>query len=59
MEQSWVSQLESVNHDHTFESVLVYLNAVGAKLNLSFVLHGEIIVVNPQDVIAVDILQKH
>ncbi|MBP0002375.1 MAG: helix-turn-helix domain-containing protein [Cyanobacteria bacterium SBC] len=28
--QSWVSKLESANHDHTFESVLAYLSAIGA-----------------------------
>ncbi len=28
--QSWVSKLESANNDHTFESVLQYLEALGA-----------------------------
>lgn len=28
--QSWVSKLESANNDHTFESVLKYLEALGA-----------------------------
>jgi transcriptional regulator with XRE-family HTH domain len=28
--QSWVSKLESANNDHTFESVLAYLDALGA-----------------------------
>lgn len=28
--QSWVSKLESANNDHTFESILAYLDALGA-----------------------------
>jgi DNA-binding XRE family transcriptional regulator len=30
--QSWVSKLESANNDHTFESVIAYLNASGGGL---------------------------
>lgn len=33
--QSWVSKLESANHDHLIESVAKYLDAVGAELSLT------------------------
>lgn len=39
--QSWVSKLESANNDHTFESVIAYLNAVGADFEASILLAGE------------------
>lgn len=39
--QSWVSKLESANNDHTFESVIAYLNALGADFEASIVLEGE------------------
>lgn len=32
--QAWVSKLESANHDHKLESVLTYIEAVGAEMNL-------------------------
>lgn len=39
--QSWVSKLESANNDHTFESVLTYLDALGADLRASILLEGQ------------------
>lgn len=39
--QSWVSKLESANNDHTFESVLAYLDALGADFEASFLLNGQ------------------
>jgi transcriptional regulator with XRE-family HTH domain len=39
--QSWVSKLESANNDHTFESVLAYLNALSADFEASIVLEGK------------------
>lgn len=33
--QSWVSKLESANHDHQVESVASYLDALGAELRLA------------------------
>jgi transcriptional regulator with XRE-family HTH domain len=39
--QSWISRLESANHDHTFESVMGYLSALDADLETSFFLNGE------------------
>lgn len=38
--QSWVSKLESANNDHTFESVIAYLNALEADLEASILLKG-------------------
>lgn len=38
--QSWVSKLESANNDHTFESVLAYLDALGANFQASILLEG-------------------
>jgi len=41
--QSWVSKLESANHDHQIESVLDYLDALRAELSLSILTrHGTI-----------------
>lgn len=39
--QSWVSKLESANNDHTFESVLAYLNALSADFEASILLGGK------------------
>jgi transcriptional regulator with XRE-family HTH domain len=39
--QSWVSKLESANNDHTFESVIAYLNALGADFETSILLEGQ------------------
>lgn len=39
--QSWVSKLESANNDHTFESVLAYLDALGADFEASILLKGQ------------------
>jgi transcriptional regulator with XRE-family HTH domain len=39
--QSWVSKLESANNDHTFESVLAYLNALSADFEASILLEGK------------------
>lgn len=33
--QSWVSKLESANYDHQIESIVAYLDALGADLVLS------------------------
>jgi hypothetical protein len=33
--------LESANNDHTFESVIAYLNALGADFEASILLEGE------------------
>ncbi|MBD2608208.1 helix-turn-helix transcriptional regulator [Scytonema hofmannii FACHB-248] len=56
--QSWVSKLESANNDRTFESVIAYLEALGAKLELSLVLRGEVISVNCKDAVAADVVKK-
>jgi transcriptional regulator with XRE-family HTH domain len=37
--QSWVSKLESANNDHTFESVLAYLNALDADFRATILLN--------------------
>ena len=37
--QSWVSKLESANYDHQVESIVAYLDALGADLTLA--IHGE------------------
>ncbi len=39
--QSWVSKLESANNDHTFESVIAYLNALEADFEATILLQGE------------------
>ncbi len=39
--QSWVSKLESANNDHTFESVLAYLDAMDASFQAMILLSGE------------------
>jgi transcriptional regulator with XRE-family HTH domain len=39
--QSWVSKLESANNDHTFESVIAYLSALGADFEASILLEGQ------------------
>jgi transcriptional regulator with XRE-family HTH domain len=39
--QSWISKLESANNDHTFESVLAYLDALDADFQVSLLLRGE------------------
>jgi transcriptional regulator with XRE-family HTH domain len=39
--QSWVSKLESANNDHTFESVLTYLDAMGASFQALILLNNE------------------
>jgi transcriptional regulator with XRE-family HTH domain len=45
--QSWVSKLESANHDHQIESVGRYLDALGAELRLSIrTRHGDVRLVN-------------
>ena len=49
VEQSWIYTLESANHEHTFESVIAYLNVLGAKLELSLILAGEIISVSQEN----------
>ncbi len=49
MGQSWVSKLESVNNDRTFESIITYLDALGATLELSIILGEEVISVNSKD----------
>lgn len=36
--QSWVSKLESANNDHTFESVLKYLEALGADFEVTIII---------------------
>jgi transcriptional regulator with XRE-family HTH domain len=38
--QSWVSKLESSNHDHTFESVLSYLDVIDANLVATILIRG-------------------
>jgi transcriptional regulator with XRE-family HTH domain len=39
--QSWVSKLESANNDHTFESVLAYLDALDANFQALILLRTE------------------
>jgi DNA-binding XRE family transcriptional regulator len=35
--QGWISRLEHADHDHTLESVIAYLDAVGADLEFAVV----------------------
>ncbi len=46
--QSWVSKLESANHDHQIESVVSLLDAVGAELLMAIKVNSDIIPVQPQ-----------
>ncbi len=39
--QSWVSKLESANNDHTFESVLKYLEALGADFEVTIIINNK------------------
>ncbi len=39
--QSWVSKLESANNDHTFESVLKYLEALGADFEVTIIIDNQ------------------
>ncbi|WP_413174963.1 helix-turn-helix domain-containing protein [Anabaena azotica] len=39
--QSWISKLESANNDHTFESVLAYLNALGVDFEATIILKNQ------------------
>ncbi|WP_375506589.1 helix-turn-helix domain-containing protein [uncultured Nostoc sp.] len=39
--QSWVSKLEDINHDHTFDSVLAYLNALGADFEAAIIVEKQ------------------
>lgn len=39
--QGWVSKLESANNDHTFESVLAYLDALTADFEATILLNGQ------------------
>jgi len=41
VELSWVRELESANHDRTFESVLAYLDALGACFQVSIMRSDE------------------
>ena len=41
VQESWVSELESANNDHTFESVLAYLSAMDADFELAILQNGE------------------
>lgn len=41
--QSWVSKLESANNDHTFESVIAYLNALDADFEVSILLKDQMV----------------
>jgi transcriptional regulator with XRE-family HTH domain len=45
--QSWVSKLESANNDHDFESVLAYLDALGADFEVTILLKGKKVAVIP------------
>jgi predicted transcriptional regulator len=56
--QSWVSKLESINNDHTLESIITYFDALGAKLQLSMVLGEKVISVNLRDTVNADIFKK-
>jgi len=44
--QSWVSKLENANHDHQVESVVAYLDALGANLALRICTEDETIPVD-------------
>ena len=46
--QSWVSKLESANHDHQIESVVSLLDALGAELLMAVKVDNDIIPVQPQ-----------
>jgi DNA-binding XRE family transcriptional regulator len=35
--QGWISRLERADHDHTLESVIAYLDAVGADLEFAVI----------------------
>ncbi|MEH2309873.1 MAG: hypothetical protein V7K35_00190 [Nostoc sp.] len=39
--QSWVSKLEDINNDHTFDSVLTYLNALGADFEAAILVEKQ------------------
>ncbi len=41
VQESWVTELESANNDHTFESVLAYLSAMDADFELAILQNGE------------------
>ncbi|MBE9142260.1 helix-turn-helix domain-containing protein [Planktothrix mougeotii] len=45
--QSWISKLESANNDHAFESVLAYLDALGADFEVTILLKGKKVAVIP------------
>ncbi|ACK66818.1 transcriptional regulator, XRE family [Rippkaea orientalis PCC 8801] len=45
--QSWVSKLESANNDHTFESVLAYLNGLLADFEITFILDNKKLIIVP------------
>lgn len=47
VESSWVYQLENANSDRSIDSVIAYLDALGAKLEISLVLGEEVISINP------------
>lgn len=39
--QSWVSKLEDIHNDHTFDSVLKYLNALGADFEAAIIIEKQ------------------
>lgn len=39
--QSWVSKLEDINNDHTFDSVLKYLNALGVDFEAAILVENQ------------------
>ena len=47
--QSWVSKLESANHDHQIESIVAYLDALSADLGLSIRTRDETIRVKHEE----------
>jgi transcriptional regulator with XRE-family HTH domain len=40
--QSWVSKIESPNHDHQIETILEYILALGGELSLGFKVGGAV-----------------
>ncbi|MFN6559733.1 MAG: helix-turn-helix domain-containing protein [Nostoc sp. ChiSLP01] len=45
--QSWVSKLEDIHNDHTFDSVLTYLNALGADFEAAILVKKQRVEIIP------------
>lgn len=49
--QSWVSKLESANYDHQIESIVAYLDALGATLTLAIQGEDEVLSIDTEPAI--------